>query len=213
VQSPHTINKENEHCLEKKKKIHEKICSRTIHVSSLLDGDEESTNDGADDTASRDEEGKDKVSLELIIIASNLLTKSQASNDRANIGLEKVSTHTSDISNIVTNIVSNDGGVTGIILIHIIGNLSNKIGTNVSSLCEDTTTNASEQGNGGSSETETSKDAGVKEDCEVHRQTNDTEGNNGQAHDSSGLESNAKSSIQSLGSSSCGSENTETKQK
>jgi len=64
-------------------------------------------------------------------------------------GTEKIGTHTSDITNIVTDVVSNGTGVLGRVLIETLDNLTNEISTDIGSLGVDTTTDSTEESNSG----------------------------------------------------------------
>ena len=66
---------------------------------------------------------------------------------------EKISTHASDVTNIVTNVVSNGTGVERRVFGEALADLSRKISTDISSLGVDTATNTSEECDGGATET------------------------------------------------------------
>jgi hypothetical protein len=81
-----------------------------------------------------------------------------AGNDKSGAGglsegTEKISTHTSNITNVVTDVISNGTGVERRVLRKLLTNLTSKISTNISSLGVDTTTDSSEKGDGGATET------------------------------------------------------------
>lgn len=69
-------------------------------------------------------------------------------------GAEEIRAHTGNIANVVTDVVSNGGGVTGVVLGDAAHDLAGKIGTNISSLGVDTTTDTAEESNGAATETE-----------------------------------------------------------
>ena len=69
-------------------------------------------------------------------------------------GAEQVGAHTGDITNVVTDAVSNDTGVALVIFRDVLFDLADEISTDVGSLGEDTTTNTAEAGDGGATETE-----------------------------------------------------------
>jgi len=68
-------------------------------------------------------------------------------------GTEKISTHTSNITNIVTDVVSNGTRVKRRVLGKLLTNLTSEVSTNISGLGIDTTTNSTEEGNSGATET------------------------------------------------------------
>ena len=72
-------------------------------------------------------------------------TKGCSRKDRAAIALIQISTHTSNITHIITYIISNSSRVARVILWDISLNLSYDISTNVSSLGIDTTTYTSKE--------------------------------------------------------------------
>jgi hypothetical protein len=65
---------------------------------------------------------------------------------------EKIGTHTSDVTNVVTDVVSNSSGVERGVFGEALADLSRKIGTNISSLGVDTTTDSAEESDGGATE-------------------------------------------------------------
>jgi len=68
-------------------------------------------------------------------------------------GTEKIGTHTGDITNVVTDVVSDSAGVLGGVLGEGSIDFTSEIGTDISGLGVDTTTDSAEEGNGGATET------------------------------------------------------------
>ena len=68
-------------------------------------------------------------------------------------GAEKISAHTGDVTNVVTDVVSNGAWVLGGVFWDGSLNLAGKISTDISSLGVDATTDSSEESDGGASET------------------------------------------------------------
>ena len=66
---------------------------------------------------------------------------------------EKISTHASDVTNVVTDVVSNGSGVERRVFREALADLSRKISTDISSLGVDTATDTSEESDGGATET------------------------------------------------------------
>ncbi|VEU41902.1 unnamed protein product [Pseudo-nitzschia multistriata] len=123
-------------------------------IGFLLDGPDVSSDKGAHqadkDSDSRDNDGEDHG------IPSSRQTNA-ASNDQGSTGgfsegSKQIGSHTSDISDVVTNIIGNGGGVARIVLGDSVNNLSNQIGTNVGGLGVDSSSNTPEHGNDGSSQ-------------------------------------------------------------
>ena len=133
---------------ENKKAQQKRAFSHSVTLDSL-DRDKESSNDGADDAASSDEEGQDRVGSEQGFVAGGLVgSEGQAGDDGADVRLEEIGTHTRNITDIVANVVGNDGGVARIVLVHIVGYLATEIGTDVGRLGEDAATDTGEQRDG-----------------------------------------------------------------
>ena len=68
-------------------------------------------------------------------------------------GSEKIGTHTGNVTNVITDVISNGTWVLGRVLGEGVVNLSSEIGTDISSLGVDSTTDATEEGNSGATET------------------------------------------------------------
>ena len=68
-------------------------------------------------------------------------------------GSEKIGAHTSDVTNVVTDVVSNSSGVQGRVFGEGVSNLTSEVSTDISSLGVDTTTDSSEKSDGGATET------------------------------------------------------------
>ena len=181
--------------------------------SIVLGGDGPEADDGGEDTEASDPERQRQFSV--------VGGESGASNDGTAEGLEKISTHTGDITNVVTNVVGDGGRVAGIIFRNVGFNLTDKIGADVSGLGVDTTGDTRKEGNGGGAETETrevtngithvddrtghratvgtSDNAAVLrggKDVEEDGQTEDTVRDDGEAHDGTTGERDLESLVQ-----------------
>jgi len=66
---------------------------------------------------------------------------------------EKIGSHSSDITNIITDVIGNSSGVSGRIFLKSVGDFTGKISTDISSFGVDTTTDSSEEGDGGATKT------------------------------------------------------------
>ena len=80
--------------------------------------------------------------------------KRGARDDGAAEGFEKISTHTGDITDVVTDVVGDRGRVARVIFRNVGFNLTDEIGADVSSLGVDTTRDTREERDGGGTETE-----------------------------------------------------------
>mmetsp|Transcript_5154 Transcript_5154/g.15486 ORF Transcript_5154/g.15486 Transcript_5154/m.15486 type:complete len:710 (+) Transcript_5154:1915-4044(+) len=67
-------------------------------------------------------------------------------------GAEEIGSHSSDVTNVVANVVSNDGRVPWVILRDVLLDLSDQVGTDVGGLGVDTSSDSSEEGDGGPSQ-------------------------------------------------------------
>mmetsp|Transcript_6825 Transcript_6825/g.9748 ORF Transcript_6825/g.9748 Transcript_6825/m.9748 type:complete len:554 (-) Transcript_6825:187-1848(-) len=124
-------------------------------------GCDEGANQANKHTNSGNDDGKDHSIP--ACTGSNGGTKNESGTGGLSKTSEKIRSHTGNISNIVSNVISNGGRVTRVILRDSVDNLSDKIGSNISSLGVDTSTDTSKHGNDGSSKSITS-DALVKVD-------------------------------------------------
>mmetsp|Transcript_30170 Transcript_30170/g.59215 ORF Transcript_30170/g.59215 Transcript_30170/m.59215 type:complete len:497 (-) Transcript_30170:79-1569(-) len=68
-------------------------------------------------------------------------------------GAEKIGAHTGDVSDVITDVVGNAGGVSRVVLVDVEVELAGKIGTHICGLGVDPSTHTGEQGNGGTAET------------------------------------------------------------
>ena len=66
---------------------------------------------------------------------------------------EKISAHTGDVTNVITDVVSNGTGVERGVFGEVLADLASKISTDIGGLGVDTTTDSAEEGNGGTTET------------------------------------------------------------
>ena len=182
-------------------------------VGVILGGDGPETDGRGEDTETGDPERQRHLAV--------VLGESGARDDGTAERFEKISTHTGDITNVVTNVVGNGGRVAGIIFRNVRFNLTDEIGADVSRLGVDATRDAREERDGGSTETKarevtdgithvdvtTSHDDGAAdgvirralrrgEDVEEHRQAENTEGDDGETHDGAARKGNLKRRVQ-----------------
>ena len=68
-------------------------------------------------------------------------------------GTEKIGAHTSDVTNVITDVVSDGAWVLGGVFGEGSVDLASKISTDISSFSVDTTTDTAEEGDGGATET------------------------------------------------------------
>jgi len=65
---------------------------------------------------------------------------------------EEIRSHTGDVSNIISDVIGDGGGVIRGVFSHVFFNLSDKVGSDIGAFGKDTTSDSSEKGHGGSSE-------------------------------------------------------------
>jgi hypothetical protein len=123
-----------------------------LSVNVHIDLGEPLGNERNEDTNGSDNEGEvDSVASVNHREASGGDDESSAS--RFSERSEKISTHSSDITDIVTDVIGNSSGVSGRIFLKSVSDFTGKISTDISSLSVDTTTDSSEKGNSGATET------------------------------------------------------------
>ena len=178
------------------------------HLHSGNGGGEEGGEEGGENTSSGDEQREHHVHPLLVEVLRDR-GNDQSSAGRLSEGSEQIGTHSSDITDVITDVIGNDGRVTRIILRNTGLDLSDEISTDISSLSVDTTTHTTEQGNGGTSKSitgqsleENLRDVGVvgvpgesassvDPDGEVENQ--ETNGGQAETHDGTGAESSVES--------------------
>ena len=77
----------------------------------------------------------------------------ESSASRLSEGAEQVSAHTSDVTNVVTDVVGDGAGVEGRVLIEGLTDLASKISTDIGGLGVDTATDTTEQSDSGAAKT------------------------------------------------------------
>ena len=100
------------------------------------------------------------------------LGEGDGGNDGTNERLEEISTHAGYVTNVITDVVGDGGGVAWVVLGNVLLDLADKIGTDVGGLGVDATSHAREERDGGSTETE----AGEVTDSVTHVEVGAREG-------------------------------------
>ena len=117
-------------------------------------------------------------------------SQQQTGQDGTDIGLEQVSTHTGDVTDVVTDVVADNSGVTGVILGDAGLDLTDQVSTHVSSLGVDTAADTGKQGDGRSAQRETGQNVVVAVEDDVQdsdaqsAQTDNAQTQNGTAGES-----------------------------
>jgi len=136
-----------------------------LGINFLLESSAELAEEGHDNTDGGDNDGEvDGVSSLDHREAGGGDDESGAS--RFSERSEEISSHSSDITDIVTDVIGNSSGVSGRIFLKSVSDFTGKIGTDISSFGVDTTTDSSEESDGGATET-VSRDE-LKEMLDLH---------------------------------------------
>mmetsp|Transcript_16804 Transcript_16804/g.32762 ORF Transcript_16804/g.32762 Transcript_16804/m.32762 type:complete len:205 (-) Transcript_16804:385-999(-) len=166
------------------------------------------TNNSSENTATSNPEGKAEL--------SRICRESAAGNDRANIRFKQVGTHASNVADVVSHVISDDSWVSWVVFREASLNFANEVSSDISGFGVDTTSNASKEGNTGSTKTEP---------CEVlhsvfpffdvpcvffvkdhqtkhHDNPSNAKSNNGETHDGTASKSNLQGRVHAASSSS-----------
>ena len=134
-------------CPEQNRSDESGVSQRSCWVFTVLEeGHGEHTNDGGC-VSNKPEKDWEK---HIITSCANceIVCDNHCSNDRANKGLEDIRTHSSDVADVVTDVVCNDARVAWIVFRNTCFDLTNEVCTDVSSLGVNTATDTSEERNG-----------------------------------------------------------------
>ena len=99
-------------------------------IGFFLRSDEEGSEDRENDTYSGEDKG-DYHSLDRSVALERDSAERDRRNKRPEIGLVKIGAHTGNVSDIISDIVCDNGGVAGVILGNSRFNFSDKVGTDV----------------------------------------------------------------------------------
>lgn len=140
----------------------------SLDLSKSGDGENEShyqnRHETHNDTHRRDKQREHELAAHEIAIlvgigellsVTGVSQQQEGSASRLSEGAEKISTHTCDITNVITDIIGNASGISRVILVHTVLVLSRQVSTNVGSLGVDTSGNSGEESDGGTSQTVT----------------------------------------------------------
>ena len=134
-------------------------------------------------------------------------TQSNSGDDSTYIGFEQVSAHACNVAYVIAYVISDGSRVTRVILRQTFFYFTYQVSANVSSFGIDTAANTSEQCNGACAQTEAGNDINVAEQHVSSSNTNDTQTNYAQTHNSTAGESNFQSFRHAAMLSSCSSTN------
>ena len=174
-------------------------------VGLLVGADEEGADDGADDADGRHDHG-DGHGLEGLIGEGGHAQR-RGRDDGANIGLVQIGAHTGHVAHVVAYVVSDDGGVPGVVLRDTGFHLTHQIGAHVGGLGEDAAAHTGEQSHGGGAHTEGQHGAGdggglqlehEAQQEEPHGDVQQAQTHHGEAHDGAGGEGHPQTTVQPL---------------
>mmetsp|Transcript_15491 Transcript_15491/g.42951 ORF Transcript_15491/g.42951 Transcript_15491/m.42951 type:complete len:818 (-) Transcript_15491:8-2461(-) len=172
-----------------------------LDVGFLLDGPDVGGNEGADqadkDTHRGDHDGEDHGVPSPG--DSNAASNDQGGAGRFGKGSKEIGSHSGNVSNVVTDIVGNGGGVAWIVLGDSVNDLSDQIGSDVGGLGVDSSSDTSKHGNDGSSQPVSGEGLGeidpflgsgivLFEDQGGSVEHKDSHTTEGESHDGSGTE-------------------------
>mmetsp|Transcript_23491 Transcript_23491/g.41781 ORF Transcript_23491/g.41781 Transcript_23491/m.41781 type:complete len:667 (-) Transcript_23491:134-2134(-) len=122
-------------------------------LGGLEVGGDEGGEEADNDTGGGDDQGEEHAGVVVGLSESGDGGDDEGSASGLGERAEEIGTHTGNITDVVTDVVGNDGGVTGVVLGDVLLDLADEISTDISGLGVDTTTDAAEEGNGGTTKT------------------------------------------------------------
>mmetsp|Transcript_21501 Transcript_21501/g.53111 ORF Transcript_21501/g.53111 Transcript_21501/m.53111 type:complete len:340 (-) Transcript_21501:366-1385(-) len=172
----------------------------------VLDSDKEVTNDTGNDSRSCNPKGKHNAD-------DIVLGQDQGSNNGTHKGFKEIGSHSSNITNVVTNIVSNDCRIAWIVFGNVHFDLANQVSSNIGSLGVNSSSHTSKESNRRGSKSKGGKGIrrihqNIRLGCIIvsqshkvvhERDTQQTETDDHESHDGTSgkghLESSVKSSL------------------
>ncbi len=165
---------------------------------------EEGADEGADYTGYGESYGKEHA----VPGITGSGGESEGGEDGADIGLVKVSAHTGNVADVITDVIGDGGGVAAVILGDACLNLTDEVSANVRSLGVNAAADAGKQSHEGSAHAVHDhnignlggiKSADILQAEEPEGNVEHTEADDGEAHNGTGGESNAKTLVETLG--------------
>ena len=120
-------------------------------------------------------------------------TERNGGNNGAYIGLKEIRSHSGNVTDVVTDIIRDDCGISRVVLRNVVFYLTDEVSAYVRGLRIDTAADTGEKSNGGGSETVTEEDVSIARDQINHTDTQKTESDHGESHDSSAVVSDSES--------------------
>ena len=181
-------------------------------LALLLGGDEEEADNGGEDANSGEQEGERDGLLRLAgddgVRKLGLRDGERGRGDeRANVRLEEIGAHAGDVTDVVTDVVGDDGGVVRVVLVDAGLDLADQVGADVGGLGVDATGHAREERDGGGAEAEAgqalhglggreaTRDLGGQHNV-ADGHAGEAEADDGEAHHGTGGEGHAKAVVQ-----------------
>ena len=152
--------------------------------------DEEAAENGGRNAEGSDDE-REETARQLI----GNDTESDGGDDGTDIGFKQVSAHACDVADVVTDVISDNGGVTGVVLRDTGFDFTDKVGADVSRFGINTAAHTRKQRDGGSTQRKAGQDIRVSGYHINEACTEETETYNAHAHDSAAGEGDGKSCV------------------
>ncbi len=169
-------------------------------VRAFLTAYKEGSDDGSENAACCDDQREDNGELgELCDDGSNCAER-HCGDDSADIALEEVCAHARDVADVVTDVISDNCGVTGVILGDARLDLADEVCADVSSLGVDTAADTCKQSDRACAEGEAEQNVRVIEDKEQNGCAEKAETDNAHAHDGAAGEGDRQSLVHAAGS-------------
>ena len=163
-----------------------------VGVRAFLTAHKEGGDNGSKNAAGCDNEGEDNT---VGGVGNSDSTEGHCGDDSTDIALKQVSTHTGDIADIVADIVSDNSGVTRVILGDACLDLTDEVSTDIGCLGVDTAADTGKQSDRGSTEREAEEDIQIVENQVQNACAEKAEADNAHTHDRAAGEGNRQSLV------------------
>ena len=120
-------------------------------------------------------------------------TERNGGNNGAYIGLKEIRSHSGNVTDVVTDIIRDDCGISRVVLRNVVFYLTDEVSAYVRGLRIDTAADTGEKSNGGGSEAVAEEDVRIAGDQINHTYAQKTESDHGESHDSSAVVSDGES--------------------
>ena len=156
---------------------------RLGRVAVFADARGHNADDGSEQTQRRKHEHHVRV------VSAERAAHDERRRHRSHVGIEEVRAHAGDVANVVTNVVRDDGGVTGVIFRNAEFNFADEVRADVRGLGEDTAARFCKQGQRARAEAEAEDRGGILGDQVDERDAQQARADNRHTHDGAAAES------------------------